>query len=95
MYNIIIQIGNLLLSVIDIYRILLIVYFLMSWLPGAYQSRIGQFLIRICEPYVAFFRQFIPPIGMISIAGLVALFALSLIKTGLVAVIQFLAMLFI
>jgi YggT family protein len=81
--------------VIDIYRILLIVYFLMSWLPGAYQSRIGQFLIRICEPYVAFFRQFIPPIGMISIAGLVALFALSLIKTGLVAVIQFLAMLFI
>lgn len=95
MYNIITQLGNLLITAIDVYRLLLLVYFLMSWLPDAYRTKFGQFMIQICEPYVGFFRQFIPPIGMISLAGLVALLALSFIKTGLVSVISFLAMLFI
>lgn len=95
MYNIITQLGNLLITAVDVYRLLLLVYFLMSWLPGAYRTKFGQFMIQICEPYVGFFRQFIPPIGMISLAGLVALLALSFIKTGLVSVISFLAMLFI
>lgn len=90
MVNLISQIGYLLIKIIDVYRILLLVYFLMSWLPGAYQSSIGQFLYRICEPYVSFFRQFIPPVGFISFAGLVALLALNLVQSGLIAVINFL-----
>ncbi len=86
MINILFSLRNLLLNVIDIYRILLVVYFLMSWLPGAYQSTIGQLLIRICEPYVGFFRRFIPPIGFISLAGLAALLSLTFIEYGLVTV---------
>lgn len=81
--QILISIYNLLSSLINIYRLLLVVYFLMSWLPGAYQSGLGQLLARICEPYVSFFRRFVPPIGMFSLAGLVALLALSLIEMGL------------
>lgn len=90
MINLLFSLRNLLLNAIDIYRIILVVYFLMSWLPGAYQSTIGQLLVRICEPYVGFFRQFIPPIGFISLAGLAALFSLTLIEYGVVAVIHFL-----
>ncbi|HZK23413.1 MAG TPA: YggT family protein [Atopostipes sp.] len=82
--------GNLLLNAIAIYRVILIVYFLLSWLPGAYQSTIGQLLIRFCEPYVGFFRQFIPPIGFISLAGLAAYFALNLIEFGVIEVFNFL-----
>jgi len=90
MINIIAEVGQLLLRAIDIYRIILVVYFLMSWLPGAYQSTLGQLLMSICEPYVGFFRRFIPPIGFLSLAGLAALLSLSLVEYGLVTVINFL-----
>lgn len=83
------QLGQLILEVINIYRVILLVYFLMSWLPGAYQSKLGQILIRICEPYVGFFRQFIPPIGMISLAGLVALLSLQLVEVGVATIFNF------
>ena len=90
MANIIFQIGTLLLRAIDVYRFILIIYFLMSWLPGAYQSRLGRIVQQISEPYIGFFRQFVPPIGYISFAGIVALLALGLIKSGLVVIINFL-----
>lgn len=74
----------------QIYRIALIVYFLLSWMPGGYQSGLGQFLIRICEPYVGIFRRFVPPIGMISLAGIVAFFFLTFIEMGITQVFQIL-----
>lgn len=86
---------TIILEFISIYRTLLLIYFLMSWLPGAYQSKPGQILMRICEPYVGFFRQFIPPIGMISLAGLVALLSLTLVQNGVIVVFGFLIRLFI
>ena len=86
---------TIILEFISIYRTLLLIYFLMSWLPGAYQSKPGQILMRICEPYVGFFRQFIPPIGMISLAGLVALLSLTLVQNGVIVVFKFLIRLFI
>jgi len=58
----------------------------MSWLPGAYESKLGQILVRVCEPYVSIFRQFIPPIGMISLAGLAAYITLHLVENGIIAV---------
>jgi len=81
---------RLVMQGIDLYRIALVVYFLLSWMPGGYQSRLGQFLIRICEPYVGIFRQFVPPIGMVSLAGIVAFFALTFIEYGVQAVFQLL-----
>lgn len=86
---------TIILEFISIYRTLLLIYFLMSWLPGAYQSKPGQILMRICEPYVGFFRQFIPPIGMVSLAGLVALLSLTLVRNGVIVVFRFLIRLFI
>ncbi|MDN6729230.1 MAG: YggT family protein [Alkalibacterium sp.] len=84
--QILIAMHRLILQGINLYRIALVVYFLLSWMPGAYQSKLGQFLIRICEPYVGIFRQFVPPIGMISLAGIVAFFALRFIEYGVTAV---------
>ena len=88
MVNIIAQLGSILVKFIDLYRIILLAYFLMSWLPGAYQSRLGRIIYQISEPYVGYFRRFVPPIGNISFAGIVALLALSLIRTGLIEVIN-------
>lgn len=90
MANIIFQIGSLLLRLIDVYRFILIIYFLLTWLPGAQQSSFGRIISQLSRPYIDFFRQFIPPIGFISFAGLVGLLALGLIKSGLVVIINFL-----
>ena len=95
MVNLLNGLLTIMLQFISIYRTLLLIYFLMSWLPGAYQSKPGQILMRICEPYVGFFRQFIPPIGMISLAGLVALLSLNLVQNGVIVVFRFLIRLFI
>ncbi|SDQ52517.1 YggT family protein [Carnobacterium viridans] len=79
---------TILSKALDIYSTLIIVYILMSWFPGAYQSKFGRLLSSICEPYLGFFRRFIPPIGMISFSGIVALIVLNLAKSGLYSLFQ-------
>lgn len=70
-------------SLINIYFYALIIYIFMSWIPGARESQIGQFLARICEPYLEQFRRFIPPLGMMDFSPIVALFVLQLAQIGL------------
>ena len=43
---------NILAQLISYYSCALIIYILMSWFPNARSSTIGQFLARICEPYL-------------------------------------------
>ena len=75
----------------NIYFYLLIAYVLLSWIPNARDSFVGQLLGRIAEPYLSIFRRFIPPIGgMLDVSPIVALFALRFIAFGVEAVIRFL-----
>lgn len=90
MINLLVNLFYLIDQALEIYRYILLAYFLMSWLPGAYQSKLGEIMMRICEPYVGIFRRFIPPIGMISFAGLVALIALEPIRLGIRVIFEFL-----
>lgn len=69
--------------IISFYSILLIVYVLLSWFPGARDSGIGQFLSKICEPYLEPFRKIIPPIAMIDISPIVAFITLNLAQRGI------------
>lgn len=73
-----------------IYRYMLIGYILMSWVPALQDSAVGRFLERVCEPYLGFFRKFIPPIGMIDISPIVGLFVLYFIERGVYNVLGFL-----
>ncbi|GIN74359.1 membrane protein [Bacillus sp. J14TS2] len=76
---------GILSQIISIYSWALIIYILMSWFPNARETSIGQFLARICEPYLEPFRRFIPPIGMIDISPLVAFFVLNLAARGVMS----------
>lgn len=77
---------------LQLYSFALIVYILMSWIPGSRQSSIGQVLTRICEPYLEQFRRFIPPLGMIDISPIVAIILLQFAKNyGLPALYSMLA----
>lgn len=72
-----------------VYRFMLIGYILMSWIPALQESAVGKFLETMCEPYLGFFRKFIPPIGMIDISPIVGLFALMFIQQGVYIVLGY------
>ncbi|RBW67358.1 YggT family protein [Bacillus taeanensis] len=76
------SIGNFLAYLIEIYSWLLIIYIFMSWVPNARESKFGQILANICEPYLNPFRKIIPPLGMIDISPIVAIFALRFASAG-------------
>jgi len=78
-----------------IYSFMLIAYILMSWVPAAQNSAIGRMLEKVCEPYLGIFRKFIPPLGMIDISPIVAIFMLNFIERGLVIVIQKIFLMFV
>lgn len=75
----------------DVYFYMILVYVLMSWVPSARESVIGEFLGRLVEPYLQPFRRIIPPIaGTIDVSPIIAAFALRFLAQGLIAVIHLL-----
>ncbi|AEA01068.1 MULTISPECIES: YggT family protein [Aerococcus] len=74
---------NFIQNVLQIYISVIIVWALLSWLPGARQSRLGQLLDRIVRPYIDWFERIIPPIGGISFSPIVAILVLELAISGL------------
>lgn len=74
----------------EIYTYMIIAYVLLSWLPAARDSFIGEFLGKLVEPYLSVFRRFIPAIGgMIDISPIIALIALRFVGEGIKAVLHF------
>ena len=81
-------IQDFLTTIFTIYQFMIFGYILMSWIPSLQQSAVGEFLGKLVEPYLSIFRKIIPPIGMIDISPIIALFALRYILLGLLIVIQ-------
>lgn len=77
------MIVGIIATLIKYYSFALIIYILMSWFPNSRETGIGQFLARICEPYLEPFRRIVPPLGMIDISPIVAFFVLKLATNGL------------
>jgi YggT family protein len=69
--------------VVSLYQWALIIYIFMSWFPNARETTIGQFLARICEPFLEPFRRIVPSIGMIDISPIVAFLVLRFAVSGL------------
>ncbi|MFC4076517.1 YggT family protein [Salinithrix halophila] len=83
-----IAIGNIVDTLFTIYTVMIFIYILMSWIPNLRESPIGMVIGRLVEPYLSIFRSFIPPIGMIDISPIVALFALQMIQQGVYFIIN-------
>ena len=67
-------------SLADVYTMILFVYVLMSWIPqkSGIIADIGTVLGRVCDPFLNLFRKFIPPIGgMVDISPIFALLVLQ------------------
>jgi YggT family protein len=63
-----------------VYLIMLFARILGSWIPELQNTRIMQFVSFYTDPYLNFFRRFIPPLGMLDLSPIVAFFCLSLIE---------------
>ena len=74
-------------ALFDVYIALILVYILLNLLLSFGMrppySRIFDvimdFLRDVCEPYLRLFRKFIPPLGMIDLSPMVALFVLFIV----------------
>jgi uncharacterized protein YggT (Ycf19 family) len=90
------DIGGYLQAVIRVYTLLIIAYILSSMffafggrVPYAkWSSAVLGFLRDVCEPYLAIFRRFIPPLGPIDLSPIIAIFALNILGGFLVRLIQ-------
>lgn len=89
LYFVIRAISNL----FDLYSIALIVYALLSWFPGAYQTKFGEFLTRIVEPYLKLFRRLPLQFVGLDFTVWVAILALNLLNRVVFYLISVLLML--
>ncbi|OFR01659.1 cell division protein [Staphylococcus sp. HMSC066C03] len=74
------------LFLVQIYYIGMIIYFFTSWVPNIRESKVGEFLGKIYEPFLEPFRKIIPPIGIIDISSIAAIIVLMLFQRGLVSI---------
>src|SRR5438552_19135596 len=74
------SVGGLLLTLINIFILVLIVRAIFSWFPGMLYSQAGRIVITATEWYLAPIRRVIPPAGGLDISflvGIVILYALA------------------
>jgi uncharacterized protein YggT (Ycf19 family) len=83
-------------ALVWVYTLLIIAYILTQLVFGfggrvpysRWSDAILTFLRDVCEPYLRFFRRFIPPIGPLDISPIVAIFALQLVGGLLVSILR-------
>jgi len=83
-------------ALVNVYVLLIIAYILSSLffafggrVPYArWSSAVLGFLRDVCEPYLAFFRRFIPALGPLDLSPIVAIIVLRIIGSIVVRVIQ-------
>ncbi|WP_068467585.1 YggT family protein [Candidatus Protochlamydia phocaeensis] len=78
---IIIQLINLFFQV---YTLMLFARIIASWFPQLYEYKAMQFIAYYTDPYLNFFKRFIPPLGMIDFSPIVAFLCLNFVQNILI-----------
>lgn len=89
-------VADYLAALILVYTILIFVYILTQLFFGfggrvpynRVLNSVLEFLRQICEPYLAIFRRFIPPLGPLDISPIVGVLVLSIVGGLLVDVVR-------
>ncbi|NGM18069.1 YggT family protein [Xiamenia xianingshaonis] len=74
------MIGRLIISLADVYCMVIFVYVLLSWFPtnSGILYDINNVLARVCDPYLNLFKKLIPPIGgIMDVTPIIALLVLQ------------------
>ena len=90
------QVGDYVAALIDVYVVLILVY-ILSTLFFSFGGRapynralsaVLDFLRQVCEPYLRFFRRFIPPLGPLDLSPMVAIIVLYVVGGIVVGLIR-------
>ncbi|GAB2024745.1 YggT family protein [Lactovum odontotermitis] len=73
-------------QLISIYMWILVIYAVMSWLPGLSQSRFGYWINRIVRPYLSLFDKIPTRFGVFDFQVLLGLIVLMLVQRLLVLI---------
>ncbi|MDO1605273.1 YggT family protein [Lactobacillus sp. YT155] len=71
---------------IGAYEVLIIIYALLSWFPGAYRSKLGQILTRMVAPFLNMIDRVVPSIMGMSFAPLIAIILLEILSRILLSI---------
>jgi YggT family protein len=67
------------------YSLMVLARCVASWVPGVQRYKVMHFLMFYTDPYLNFFRKFIPPIGgTLDLSPLVAFFVLRFAESLLI-----------
>jgi YggT family protein len=76
-----------LVNFINIYLVLIFIRILLTWFQSASWAETAMsYLSPITDPYLNIFRSFIPPIGMLDISSIAAIFVLQIFQSVLVQI---------
>lgn len=64
----------------QVYTLMLFARILASWVPQLNDYRAMQFVSFYTDPYLNFFRRFVPPLGMIDFSPVIAFLCLGFIQ---------------
>lgn len=82
--NIIKTTSLMLILIIDkiffVYMLMLLARVFGSWFPELQRTRFMQFIAFYTDPYLNFYRRFIPPLGMMDFSPIVAFLCLGVIE---------------
>lgn len=62
---------------------LLVVRALLSWFPNARENQLVQYIYEFTDPIIIPLRRIIPPIGMIDLSVMIAVFFLLIVGSAL------------
>jgi YggT family protein len=64
----------------EVYTLMIFARILSSWVPQMNEYRVMQFVSQYTDPYLNFFRRFVPPLGMFDLSPIVAFLCLSFMQ---------------
>ncbi|MGX7059437.1 YggT family protein [Vagococcus humatus] len=79
MTGLLFNLARLIQRLAEIYSLALMLYALLSWFPGGYQSGIGQFLAKICDPLLKKLQRFNLSIGYVDFTIVAAMIGVNFI----------------
>lgn len=71
-----------------VYWFLIIARIILSWVQIPYNP-VVKFIYEVTEPFLGIFRKIIPPVGMIDLSPIVALFALHLLELVVMQILRY------
>lgn len=84
----IVYLGTFIRIFFDILSFLIIVRVLLSWFPNRPHNALFDFIFEVTTPVLRVARKVTPRIGMIDLSPIIALIALDLIRTLLMALLS-------